>query len=59
MVNYQPGSHTEIILEGDLIDNIDEKSLYLLIEMYMDSNILEPIPEEIPYIKYSQSYKIN
>lgn len=58
-INYQPGNDTEITLNEDLSDNINKKSLYLLIEMYMNSGNLDVIPEDIPYVKYSQSYKIN
>lgn len=59
LVNYRPGSHTEITLNENIIESIDKKSLYLLIEMYMNSENLDMIPEYVPYVKYSQAYKIN
>ncbi len=59
LISYQPGKNIEITLNEGVIENIDDKALYLLIEMYLNSDNLEMIPENIPYVKHSQSYKIN
>ena len=59
LISYQPGKNIEITLNEDVIENIDSKSLYLLIEMYLNSDNLDMIPKDIPYVKHSQSYKIN
>ena len=58
-VRYQPGNKIEIGLNDQITENIDNKSFYLLVEMYMNSENLDLIPEDVPYVKYSQSYKIN
>lgn len=46
-------------LNEEIRNNLEEKDMYLLIETYMDSNLLDTVPENVPYIKYSQSHKIN
>ncbi|MHC0552475.1 hypothetical protein [Salinicoccus sp. CNSTN-B1] len=58
-VQFQPDKSIKVTLNNDVKNAIKDKELYLLIESYMDSNFLSYIPEDIPYLKQSQSYKMN
>lgn len=58
-IQHHPDYNIVVELNEEIRNNLEEKDMYLLIETYMDSNLLDTVPENVPYIKYSQSHKIN